>query len=124
MYFLLKMDDFPASYVSLPEGKWVISPTYKWDRIGHIKTVTSNVGKKNHLENIVYHLFKATVGDFRVKLMEINSNLLSRHHFLFATLLHHHTLPRLDSLGSRQQEFTNQQLPKTHGSVKNGSLER
>ena len=34
MYFLLEMDDCPASYVSLPEGKWVISPTYKWDILG------------------------------------------------------------------------------------------
>ena len=27
MYFLLKMGDFPASYVSLPEGTWVESTT-------------------------------------------------------------------------------------------------
>ena len=45
-------------FLELHGGCWLII---------HIKIVTSKVEKKNHLENIVYHLFKANVGDFRGK---------------------------------------------------------
>ena len=47
-----------SMFLELHGGCWLII---------HIKIVTSKVEKKKHLENIVYHLFKATVGDFRGK---------------------------------------------------------
>ncbi len=40
----------------------------------------ANIIKKEHLENLVYHLFRQLWLVLGVKLMEINSNWFSRHH--------------------------------------------
>ena len=97
-------------------GGWLIS---------HVKTVASNVKKRTSWKTSCTMFFRQLWLIFGVKLMEINSNLLSRHHFFVCYTFASPYSATSGFIGFQAlQEFTNQLFPKTHGSVENGSLER